>query len=159
VFGDASSGDLSVRGLSPTDAEPARALLVQAYGATPYAPRWIEVLEHATNPHDHEHRAIVILRGSAMAGLVLLGDVSGAPGVRRVHVAVLASDDHPLREAARHVLLTERRGCRLLVAEMADDPVLSPAIALLSVIGFREEARIPAFYTETIALRFLRLDL
>jgi ribosomal protein S18 acetylase RimI-like enzyme len=50
-------------------------------------------------------------------------------------------------------------GARYLLAEMPDDPALGTVLALLRDHGFREEARVPDFYREGVALTFLRLDL
>ena len=50
-------------------------------------------------------------------------------------------------------------GARYVLAEMPDDPALGTVLALLREHGFREEARVPDFYREGVALTFLRLDL
>ena len=52
-----------------------------------------------------------------------------------------------------------RRRRAFLLAEMPDDPALGTVLALLREHGFREEARVPDFYREGVALTFLRLDL
>jgi len=52
-----------------------------------------------------------------------------------------------------------KAGARFLLAEMPDDPALGTVFALLREHGFREEARVPDFYREGVALTFLRLEL
>jgi hypothetical protein len=50
-------------------------------------------------------------------------------------------------------------GARYLLAEMPDDPALGTVLALLRDHGFEEEARVPDFFREGVALSFLRLNL
>ena len=54
---------------------------------------------------------------------------------------------------------SKEAGARFLLAEMPDDPARGTVFALLREHGFREEARVPDFYREGVALTFLRLEL
>ena len=134
-----------------------------ALGVTPYIDRALEVLEFAERGNDPEHRAMVIARDGTVAGLALFGKIAGTAGGARLHTAVLApgvrADDvggrlmRAVSDAARS------SGARFLLAEMPDDPALGAVLALLREHGFREEARVPDFYREGVALTFLRLEL
>jgi ribosomal protein S18 acetylase RimI-like enzyme len=52
-----------------------------------------------------------------------------------------------------------RSGAQFILAEMPDDPAIGSVLGLLREQGFREEARIPDFFREGVALTFLRLSL
>lgn len=154
---------LDPRSLLPEDAQGTRILLMGALGVTPYIDRALEVLEFAERGNDPEHRAMVIARDGTVAGLALFGKIAGTAGGARLHTAVLApgvrADDvggrlmRAVSDAARS------SGARFLLAEMPDDPALGAVLALLREHGFREEARVPDFYREGVALTFLRLEL
>ena len=154
---------LDPRPILPEDTQGTRILLMGALGVTPYIDRALEVLELAERGSDPEHRALVIARDGTVAGLVLFGSIAGTRGGARLHTAVLApgvdADDvgERLMRAVAGVLKTS--GARFLLAEMPDDPALGTVFALLREHGFREEARVPDFYREGVALTFLRLEL
>jgi hypothetical protein len=46
-------------------------------------------------------------------------------------------------------------GARFLLAEVPDDPAMGAILTLLESHGFVEEARVPDFYRDGVALRFL----
>jgi ribosomal protein S18 acetylase RimI-like enzyme len=154
---------LDPRPILPEDTQGTRILLMGALGVTPYIDRALEVLELAERGNDPEHRALVIARDGTVAGLVLFGSIAGTRGGARLHTAVLApgvdADDvgERLMRAAASVL--KAGGARFLLAEMPDDPALGTVVALLREHGFREEARVPDFYREGVALTFLRLEM
>lgn len=134
-----------------------------ALGVTPYIDRALEVLELAERGHDREHRALVIARDGTVAGLALFGIIAGTTNGARLHTAVLApgveSEDvggrlmHAVCEAMRDA------GAKFLLAEMPDDPAIGTVLALLKQHSFREEARVPDFFRDGVALSFLRLSL
>jgi len=134
-----------------------------ALGVTPYIDRALEVLELAERGHDPEHRALVIARDGTVAGLALFGMIAGARGGARLHTAVLApgveADDVGERLMDAVVHAAREAGARFLLAELPDDPAIGTVLALLRQHGFREEARVPDFYREGVALSFLRLAL
>lgn len=153
---------LAPRALSPEDHVAARVLLMGALGVTPYIDRAMEVLQHAerSGGRDDEHRALVIARDGTVAALALYGTVAGAIGVMRLHSVVLApsvtADD--VGERILSAVLEDARvaGMRLLVAELPDDAAMSRQRALLASNGFEEEARVPDYFREGVALTFLR---
>jgi ribosomal protein S18 acetylase RimI-like enzyme len=154
---------LDPRSLLPEDAQGTRILLMGALGVTPYIDRALEVLAFAERGNDPEHRGSVIARDGTVAGLALFGTIAGTAGGARLHAAALApgvqADDvggrlmRAVSDSARAL------GARYVLAEMPDDPALGTVLALLREHGFREEARVPDFYREGVALTFLRLDL
>jgi ribosomal protein S18 acetylase RimI-like enzyme len=154
---------LDPRPLLPEDAQGTRILLMGALGVTPYIDRALEVLELAERGNDPEHRALVIARDGTVAGLVLFGTIAGTAGGARLHTAVLApgvgTDDVGDRLMRAVADASREAGARFLLAEMPDDPALGTPFALLREHGFREEARVPDFFRDGVALAFLRLDL
>jgi ribosomal protein S18 acetylase RimI-like enzyme len=151
------------RPLSPDDHVPARVLLMGTLGVTPYIDRALEVLELAERGHDDEHRALVIARDGTVAGLALFGAVAGAVGVSKLHAAVLAPSvslgDVGERIVSAVVETARRAGARLIIAELPDDPAIGQVRALLSSAGFEEEARVPDYYRDGVALALLRREL
>jgi hypothetical protein len=154
---------LDPRPLLPEDAQATRILLMGALGVTPYIDRALEVLELAERGNDPEHRALVIARDGTVAGLVLFGSIAGTIGGARLHTAVLApgvdADDVGDRLMRAMANTSRDGGARFLLAEMPDDPALGAVFTLLREYGFHEEARVPDFFREGVALTFLRLDL
>ena len=134
-----------------------------ALGVTPYIDRALEVLELAERGNDPEHRALVIARDGTVAGLVLYGTIAGTVGGARLHTAVLAPGVHAddVGDRLMRAMANASRGvgARFILAEMPDDPALGTVFALLRHHGFREEARVPDFFREGVALTFLRLAL
>jgi L-amino acid N-acyltransferase YncA len=123
------------------------------------------VLQHAerSGGHDEEHRALVIARDGTVAALALFGAVAGASGVMKLHAAVLAPtvtiDDVGERIIAAVIEAAHAEHARLLVAELADDPAMGQMRALLTSNGFEEEARVPDYFQDGVALTLLRRDL
>jgi len=142
---------------------PARWLVYAALGLTPYVDRVVELLDLAARGSDPEARALVIERDGTIAGLVIFGVVSGTYGAARLHALVVDRgvdvDDVGARLLDAAAAVVAAAGARLLVAELPDDPVLGPVRPLLLGRGFREEARVPDFYRDGVALTLLRRDL
>ena len=151
------------RTLGPEDAVPARSLVHVVLGLTPYVDRVVELLDQAARGGDPEARALVIERDGTIAGLVIFGVVAGTSGAARLHALVLNRGVNPddvgarLTNAAASAVAAD--GARLLLAELPDDPALGPVPGVLLRTGFREEARVPDFFRDGVALCFLRRDL
>ena len=154
---------LDPRPLLPEDHQGTRVLLMGTLGVTPYIDRALEVLELAERGNDPEHRALVIARDGTVAGLMLFGAIAGTKGGARMHTAALAPgvdvDDVGDRLMRAMCDVTRQAGARYLLAEMPDDPAMGTALTLLREHGFHEEARVPDFFREGVALSFLRLNL
>ena len=153
---------LAPRALSRDDHVAARVLLMGALGVTPYIDRAMEVLEHAerSGGQDDEHRALVIARDGTVAALALFGVVAGASGVMKLHSVVLApsvtSEDVGERIVGAVIDEARSEGMRLVVAELPDDPATGQLRALLVSHGFEEEARVPEYFRDGVALTLLR---
>jgi ribosomal protein S18 acetylase RimI-like enzyme len=154
---------LDPRPLAPEDSQGTRVLLMGALGVTPYIDRALEVLELAERGNEPDHRALVIARDGTVAGLILFGTVAGTKHAARLYTAVLAAgvsvDDVGGRLMRAVSAATRASGAQFMIAEMPDDPAIGAVLALLREHGFREEARVPDFYREGVALAFLRLEL
>lgn len=154
---------LEPRPLLPEDHQGTRVLLMGALGVTPYIDRALEVLELAERGNDPEHRALVIARDGTVAGIALFGAIAGADGGARLHTAALApgvdSDDVGERLLRAVEGAARDAGARYLLAEVPDDPAIGTVLTLLRDHGFEEEARVPDFYRDGVALSFLKLAL
>lgn len=154
---------LDPRPLLPEDHQGTRTLLMGALGVTPYIDRALEVLALAERGNDPEHRALVIARDGTVAGMVLFGTIAGTDGGARIHAAALAPgvDSDDVGERLLQSVEAESRadGARFLLAEMPDDPAIGTVLSLLRDHGFEEEARVPDFYRDGVALSFLKLGL
>ena len=154
--------DAAPRPLAPDDLEPVRALVWGALGVTPYVDRVMELLAAAEHG-DPESRALVIERDGTVAALALYGPVAGAADAWKLSILLTAPHVAP-RDVGRAILdavidAVRRDGARLLVAELPADAALGRSLSLLRANGFDQEARIPDFYREGVALLFLRREL
>jgi ribosomal protein S18 acetylase RimI-like enzyme len=147
----------------PEDSQGTRTLLLGSLGVTPYIDRALEVLELAERGHDPEHRALVIARDGTVAGLALFGTITGTQYAARLYTAVLApgvqANDVGTRLMRSVGDAARSAGARFILAELPDDPAIGAVLGLLRDQGFHEEARVPDFYREGVALTFLRLEL
>jgi len=155
--------DLDPRPLQPEDTQGTRTLLMGALGVTPYIDRALEVLELAERGNDAEHRSLVIARDGTVAALALFGEIAGTQHGAKLYTAVLApgvaSEEIGPRLMNAVIETLRRGGARFLLAEMPDDPAIGNILTLLRHLGFKEDARVPDFYRDGIALSFLRLAL
>ena len=151
------------RPLGPDDAQSTRVLLLGALGVTPYIDRALETLDRTERCPDDEHRGLLIERDGTVAGLALFGRITGAEGATRLNVLALAPEIDPDEVGGRLIAsvstLMRDEGARFLMAELPDDPALGSVLAVLREHGFREEARVPDFYRDGVALTFMRFDL
>lgn len=151
--------DAAPRPLGTDDVEPVRALIWGALGVTPYVDRVMELLSAAEHG-DPESKALIIERDGTVASLALYGPIAGAEGVWRLSM-LLVAPDVDLRDVGRAMVaavldVIEKRGARLLVAELPADAALGRTLSLLRASDFDQEARIPDFFREGVALLFLR---
>jgi len=154
---------LDPRPLQPEDSQATRVLLLGTLGITPYIDRALEVLELAERGNDPEHRALVIARDGTVAALALFGIIAGTARGARVHTAVLAPgieiEDVGMRLMDAVATAARGSGADFILAEMPDDPALGTTLTLLRQHGFRDEARVPDFFRDGVALTFLRRPL
>ncbi len=136
---------------------PARArdLIESALGGTPYLTRALELLAIAQRQDSDECCAVWTEHGGVVTAVALVGLVAGSTGAGRVHL--LAGNDPHLVARACDVL--RAMGARFAMAEWPDEAPYGAAIRRMREEGFEEEARIPDFYRDGVALLFLRRDL
>ena len=144
------------RPLSDNDRLVVRSLVDQEAAGTPY----VEVVDYflrvALEGRSRESRAIVAERSGEVVGLTLFGEVAGAVRTGRMHFvtvsasARLAAIGGALCDAA--VADMASTGCRLIVSELPDDPILTSGRALLARCGFTETARVGDYYRDGVDL-------
>ena len=147
------------RPLHAGDEESVRPLVHGSLGGTPYVDRVVELLP-AAGGADPEIRSCVVERDGTVAALALFGPVAGARGVWKLHIVLLAPRIEP-REVGRAVMehvveLARREAARMLVAELPADAAYGPTLSLLRSNDFDQDARIPDFFRDDVALLFLR---
>ena len=133
----------------------------EALASSPYEARAIEVLRLALDAPGAEAEGIVAMRGDAVIGVAVYGELAGAVGAGRLHLVAVAPGARGQGVGSALVAHAARalreRGARFLLAEVPDDPhVLGDYWALLVACGFFEESRVADFYRDGIALAFLR---
>jgi len=139
-----------------------RVLVEHSVAGTPYATVVDYFLRLASEGAADESRAIVAERAGEIVGFALFGEVAGAIGTGRMHfVGVTASArllavGVGLCEAAVADLVS--KGARLVVAEIPDEPLLSPGRALLARCGFAETARVVDYFRDGTDLVVLLRD-
>ncbi|HEX5438493.1 MAG TPA: GNAT family N-acetyltransferase [Gemmatimonadaceae bacterium] len=151
---------IALRPLDAGDAAAARALLAGAWNGGPHRDAARDALEMALTGTGEESRGIVAEQHGALVGLVAYGMVAGSEGAGKLHLVAVAPSAR--RRGVGRLLCgaafaqLESVRARLVIAEMADDPRLAAASALLAQFGLREEARVPDFYADGRALRIMR---
>jgi hypothetical protein len=151
--------DAAPRPVVRDDVEPARALVWGALGVTPYVDRVMELLT-AAEYGDPQSKALVIERDGTVVALALYGPVAGADGTWRISM-LLVAPSVDLRDVGRVMVdavldAVRAAGARVLVAELPADAPLGRTLSLLRASDFDQEARIPDFFREGVALLFLR---
>ena len=147
-----------LRAATPADLRATRELLAGSIGQSPYAA--LAGCADDAVPGGDECRALVADAGRDIIGVVVFGQVAGTIGAGKLHL-VAVSTEARLKGAATELVRAAladlaARGARLVVAELADDPIFRPVRALLRRCGFVEEARIDDYYRDGVALIVLR---
>lgn len=124
----------------------------------------IAALERALDATTAETRGVVAVAPSGdVVGVAIFGTVAGAVGAGRLYYVAVGASARLRGVASRlYAMALEslaRQGCRLVVAEMPDDRALRPGALALARAGFVEEARVPDFFRDGVALVFWRADL
>lgn len=150
------------RPFTHADVGPASALVLNALGATAYVERARELLT-ATAAGDPECRALVLQHESSLQSLAVFGPVAGASNVWRIRLLLLAPDAAP-REIGRAMVgavldRVREAGGRLLTAELPADPAIGSALTALRSTGFRQDARVPDYFRDGVALLFFSKEL
>ncbi|HJU65074.1 MAG TPA: GNAT family N-acetyltransferase [Gemmatimonadaceae bacterium] len=146
---------VTLRQLSPADVPAMRRLLHSELGGTPYADALFPIFDLGLEGTSAESKVLIAAAGDEVVGFILYGLVAGAAGAGRLHLIVVTAAARLSGVASRlmdaAIAELAELGARLVIAELADDPVLVPAHALLRRSHFVEEARISDFYREGVA--------
>ncbi len=149
-----------MRRIRGADARAARALVEAESGGTPYAARARWALETALEGRSDESVALVAEDGGELLGFVAYGMVAGTSGAARVHgvVVTAAARLHGVASRLCEAMAAglARDGARFVLAEVPDDPVAAPGRELLRRCGFVEEARVADYFSDGVALVFMR---
>jgi ribosomal protein S18 acetylase RimI-like enzyme len=159
---------VSIRPLEAADGSTCRMLFTAAFGNTLYAdaPRGAlrAALESAGAGRENpESSGLVAVAGDRLVGVAIYGEVAGANGAGKMHGMAVAPDSqrHGIARMLIEAFAAElaRRGARFVLVEFPEAPELSIGRALLLQCKFVEEARLPDFFVDGIALSFLRRNL
>ena len=150
------------RPLARTDLEAVRALVLGTLGVTPYVDRVLQVAT-ASDGSDPDALGLIAERDGTVAALALYGPVTGAERVWHISM-LLVAPRVDVREVGGMLLdavidSVRDRQARILMAELPADRAIGASLSLLRAKGFAQEARIADFYSDGVALLFLRLDL
>ena len=156
---------VQLRPLAPDDAA-VRELITHELGATPYAEAsssaLTQALEAAATGTSMESRGLIAERDGEIVGLVLYGLVAGSEGAGKLHAVIVTASARLHGVGSRlcnaAIAALAMHGARFVIAEVADDPRVAPGRALLAHTGFSEEARVPDYFADGVALVFLRHD-
>lgn len=151
---------MTVRPVGADDRDSLELLAGEVIAGSPYADMMLPALESALGGGTREARAVVAVTGGERLGMVVFGEVAGTSGTARLHLVAVAPKARrtgvarALMDAAAAELA--RDGGRALMAELPDDPGLAAARECLLHSGFDEDARVPDFYRDGVALVILR---
>jgi len=137
-----------------------RGLVQHDVAGTPYTTVVEYFLRLAGEGSGHESRAIVAERGSEVVGFALFGEVAGAGGTGRMQfISVTASARlHAIGVGLCNAAVADlaAKGARLVIAELPDEPLLSPGRALLTHCRFFESARVADYFRDGVDLIILQ---
>ena len=136
----------AVRSITVDDLGAARALFESEHSTAPFLERAGELLAAVER---REAYALVAAEGSALRGVLVCGAVAGSSGTAAITAFCVAPAAR--QQGIGTALLTTAvssfaaAGARLIVTEVAADPRLEAAHALLRSAGFVEEGRLRDF--------------
>lgn len=143
---------VAVAPLGVGDRDAARALLASSARA-------IELLERSYTGTP-ECLALAAKQEGAFAGVVLYGAVAGAAGTGSVLWLAVSPDRRRQGIGGRllrgAVEALDADGVRLVVAELAHEPAMRPAQALLTAGGFVLEGEVADYFRDGVALGIYR---
>jgi ribosomal protein S18 acetylase RimI-like enzyme len=149
------TADRAVRPPAPADVKAALSLFSGGPEVSRYFTRAREIVQEAAAGRS-EHLAFATTDGAALSGMLLCTVVAGTEGTASITALSVKS---PRRRRGLGTTLVNaacealrRRGCRLVIAELPDDPAIAAAHRLLEKCRFTESGRIPQFYAERIAM-------
>lgn len=151
---------LSIRRLRDADFASVRALAERELAPVPEGEAARSAVESALAGVSDEYRALVAEEAGEVVGVAVYGPVAGTIGTAKLHAILVTAAARMRGVAARLCEHLAREvagdGARLLMAELPDTAALRPGAALLERCGWREEARIPDFFADGVALLLYR---
>ncbi|HUF28603.1 MAG TPA: GNAT family N-acetyltransferase [Gemmatimonadaceae bacterium] len=139
-----------------------RDLVAARFGAVPFADGPLEAMSAALRADTREVRALVAELEGEIGGVAVFGMVAGTQRTAKLHLVVVTSTSrqHKLASHLCEAAVQElaRLGARLVVVEMPDAPMFDAGRSLLERCGWREEARVPDFYADGVAMVLLRRE-
>ena len=154
---------LVIHRIQPDATAAVRALVAPEIDGSRYRSAARAALESVIAGTDPESRGLVAVTDGRIVGLVVHGTTAGSDGAGRVLLIVI--DPGARRRGVATALVDaamadlRREGARFVVVEVADDPVLAPALALLRRCGFEPEARVADFFRDGVDLVILRREI
>ena len=155
---------ISIRALAADTVGLARGLAQSSLDGTPYAEHVLSVLYDAATAPGRESRALIVHSGSHdLLGVVVFGEVAGALGTGKLHFVGVTAGARLQGIASRlinaAIAVLAQDGARFVLAEVPDDPRVAAMPELLLRSQFVEEARIPDFYADGVALICFRREI
>ncbi|MGI9076151.1 MAG: GNAT family N-acetyltransferase [Gemmatimonadaceae bacterium] len=156
---------MSVRALDAGSFSLARELAQSSLGGTPYAVRVLAAMyDSAINP-GRESRALVVRSSDSegLLGVIVFGEVAGTVGTGKLHFVGVTASARLLGVASRLIDAAiadlAEENARFVLAELPDDPAIATIRELLLCNQFVEEARIPDFHADGVALVCFRREI
>ena len=152
-----------IRPLRDDDSSSIRALTEHEFARVPEGEAARSAIESALAGPSEEYRAIVFEEQGDVVGIAVYGAVAGTVGTEKLHAILVTASARMRGVAVRlcdHVASElAAEGARLMVAELPDTPALRPGMQLLERCRWREEANVPDFFADGVALRLYRREL
>ena len=149
-----------MRALAAQDGASARALVLDAYGASRQLVRMQELIELALAGGDPECLGLVATADDGtIAGVLLYGTIGGAAGVVRVHSLAGVTPNTLTALIARACDAASAPGTRMFICELSDAREHALAARALISHGFTREAVIADYFADGVALDLLVLRL
>jgi len=156
---------ITVRALDAATAGLARELAQASVDGTPYAEHALTTLYDAATKPGRESRALIVLSSDSedLLGVIVFGEVAGTVGTGKLHCINVTASARLQGIASRLIDaaisdLAEKQA-RFVMAELPDDPRIAAVQDLLLCNKFVEEARIPDFYADGVALICFRREI
>ena len=152
-----------IRRFTGSDASHIDRLAAPEIERSAYPSAWRAAVDGISRGSDPDARGLIAVRESLIIAFVLYGSIAGSEGAGRIQLVVThprfrrAGIARRLVESAADDLV--RSGARFVIAEMPEDPALSPALSLLDRCGFSTEARVSDFYRDGVGMAVFRRDL
>jgi hypothetical protein len=152
---------LATRALIARDANAAARFVEKSLRGTAYFDRSLEIAALAVGGNA-EWRAMGSFQAEQLVALACFGPVAGAHDAWRLHVLLFAevAGRSEIADAliAQVCQSAQAEGARFLLAELPADEEIGFSLTSLRRNGFRQEARIPDFHDDGVALLLLRRD-